>query len=161
MRIARQTILNLLTLSILVPGFPAASTAHDVIVGDFDGASSNGGFVNGVWTPTASPSQLDITVDPGGSVASGDAGVPGGDVLLHAVQSMTINGAVDSRDGSGGSLQIDSGVVVNVAPLIGHGTIQLLLRPTITNIPTLNRLGIVLMIAAVLALGAVTLRAKG
>ena len=105
--------------------------------------SGPGSLVSGVWTPTA----------------------PGGNIILHAVNSMTIDGEVSSASGSGGTLSADDGVTVSGtgATTAGAGDVRLYLRsqlqildilnPAVTPVPTLGALGAGLLASLMMMLG--------
>ena len=113
--------------------------------------SGPGSLVSGVWTPTA----------------------PGGNIILHAVNSMTIDGEVSSASGSGGTLSADDGVTVSGtgATTAGAGDVRLYLRsqlqildilnPAVTPVPTLGALGAGLLASLMMMLGWHRRRAVG
>ena len=72
-------------------------------------------------------------LEAGSSITSGstdpDDIVSGGEIILHATDSMTIDGDVSTKAGSEGPLFIDEGVSVNGTVTAGEGALLLLLRP--------------------------------
>ena len=133
-------------------------TVGDIAIsGDGYGVASDGGAITLYYS-----ANLDLAT--GAIISSGDPSTSGGQIILHATDSMTIEGDVTSESGSGGTVAIDEGVIVNGTTTAGAGNVRLYLRsnPSILKIlglaetvpvPALSALGVGLLAGLMLLLG--------
>ena len=126
------------------------------ISGDGYGVASNGGAITLYYS-------ANFALATGAIISSGDPSTSGGQIILHATDSMTIEGDVTSESGSGGTVAVDEGVIVNGTTTAGAGNVRLYLRskPSILKIlgldtvpvPALSALGVGLLTGLMLLLG--------
>jgi hypothetical protein len=132
-------------------------TVGDIAIsGDGYGVASDGGAITLYYS-----ANLDLAT--GAIISSGDPSTSGGQIILHATDSMTIEGDVTSESGSGGTVAADVGVIVNGTTTAGAGNVRFYLRskPSILKIlgldivpvPALSALSVGLLTGLMLLLG--------